>query len=171
MHGLINNTDRIFLKIDLRANFSALIRHPSRRKCTQLKAGGLGWHKTCAIHRNWHKKSLMVKDHYQLIMCMSSMYIISRREHATPESSQVSRGYRNLSGYVSSEGSWRDVAGCLGTFQLPYVLNIVVKAMSMDMDVPFQRTNFAKCTQNILPLALYGNIYFCIFSPIFVQKV
>ncbi len=101
-----------------------------------------------------------------------TVYIIGRREHATPESknSQVSRGCRNLSGYVSFDGSWRDVRGWLETFQLPYVCTVNSdKAMSMDRTVPCQKTNCAKYTQNILTLALYGNIY-CIFSPIFVQK-
>ncbi len=34
------------------------------RKCIHLQTGG--WSKTCARHRNCRKKSLMVKDHYQL---------------------------------------------------------------------------------------------------------
>jgi hypothetical protein len=54
----------------MQENFPALICHSSRGKCIHLQTGGGGRRKTCARHGNCRKKSLMVKDDYQLFLCI-----------------------------------------------------------------------------------------------------
>jgi hypothetical protein len=63
-HGLINYAEtKVFLLADESVFYS--------------RWGGGGWRKICARHRNCCKKSLMVKDHFQLLTCI----VTEERDH------------------------------------------------------------------------------------------